>query len=321
MKKILTASTALILVLLLFAAIVPCTRASGDGYVDVMSGIWYTEAVNFVSLSGIMVGTGDGCFRPNEVLDRGTFATILHRFAGSPEPEGKCPFDDVEKDNPHRDAVTWAAEQGIVFGTGAESFSPDRTLTREELACMVIRHLEVTKEVFLYSPKIELTIWDLESSSAFAQAAMGKMRDIGLYKGDQKNYAHPHAGATRADAAVVLYRLARGLERFPGPATIEVIQADQDSVVHTMSPQDTMLLLDILYENWQETAYVEMEPTHILTLWDKQYMLCIENGTAKGNMVNYEVSGERGTWTDPYDGQIVGKILELIEQYTVGAQE
>jgi len=290
-------------------------------YLDVFPNAWYAESVDYVARHGIMVGTGDGCFRPNAVLDRGTFATILHRFAGTPEPEGKCPFVDVEKDSPHREAITWAAEQGITFGTGAESFSPDRTLTREELACMVIRHLEATDEVFLYSPEVELAIWDLENSSAFAYNAMSKMRDIGLYEGDQNNYAHPHVGATRADAAVVLYRVAQGLDIFSGPATIEVIQADGDSDVYTMSSQDTIRLMYILHTNWSETAYVEMEPTHILNLWGKQYMLHIEDEMAQGNIVNYEVSGERGTWTDPYDGDTIVKILEFIEQYTAGVQE
>ena len=53
-------------------------------YNDVKAGDWYANAVNYVTLTGLMNGTGDG-FSPNLAINRGMMVTVLYRMAGSPE--------------------------------------------------------------------------------------------------------------------------------------------------------------------------------------------------------------------------------------------
>lgn len=75
-------------------------------YNDVKAGDWYANAVNYVTLTGLMNGTGDG-FSPNLAINRGMMVTVLYRMAGSPEVTAENPFTDVPADTWYTDAVIW----------------------------------------------------------------------------------------------------------------------------------------------------------------------------------------------------------------------
>ena len=63
---------------------------------------------------------------------------MLWRLAGEPVSSAPAAFTDVSSDVWYADAVAWAAETGAVNGTGADSFSPNTTVTREQLAAVLI---------------------------------------------------------------------------------------------------------------------------------------------------------------------------------------
>ena len=107
-------------------------------YNDVKAGDWYANAVNYVTLTGLMNGTGDG-FSPNLAINRGMMVTVLYRMAGSPEVTAENPFTDVPADTWYTDAVIWASENGITAGTSETTFSPTNSLTREQLATFFYR--------------------------------------------------------------------------------------------------------------------------------------------------------------------------------------
>ena len=107
-------------------------------YNDVKAGDWYANAVNYVTLTGLMNGTGDG-FSPNLAINRGMMVTVLYRMAGSPEVTAENPFTDVPADTWYTDAVIWASENDITAGTSETTFSPTNSLTREQLATFFYR--------------------------------------------------------------------------------------------------------------------------------------------------------------------------------------
>ena len=103
------------------------------------AGDWYANAVNYVTLTGLMNGTGDG-FSPNLAINRGMMVTVLYRMAGSPEVTAENPFTDVPADTWYTDAVIWASENGITAGTSETTFSPNAKVTREQMATMMYRY-------------------------------------------------------------------------------------------------------------------------------------------------------------------------------------
>ena len=74
-------------------------------------------------------------------MTRGMLVTVLYRLAGSPKSAADSGFADVAAGKYYADAVSWAAENGITGGTGANTFSPDAPCTRAQIVTFLYRAL------------------------------------------------------------------------------------------------------------------------------------------------------------------------------------
>lgn len=174
-------------------------------YNDVKAGDWYANSVNYVTLTGLMNGTGDG-FSPNLAINRGMMVTVLYRMAGSPEVTAENPFTDVPADTWYTDAVIWASENGITAGTSETTFSPTNSLTREQLATFFYRFAD-----FENPDPIEITgdltgFTDAGQVASYATDAMKWAIGEGLISGTTETTLSPKATATRAQVATILMR-------------------------------------------------------------------------------------------------------------------
>lgn len=182
----------------------PAGRIHTISYNDVDAGDWFAEAVNYVTLTGRMNGTGEG-FSPNNNLTRAQMATVLYRMAGEPEGTIENPFSDVADGQWYTDAVVWAAETGITLGTSADTFNPNDDVTREEMATFLYRFaeyesldpIEVTGDLSAFP--------DADEVAGFATEAMTWAVGQKIIAGVDGNLA-PDGTATRAQVATVLMR-------------------------------------------------------------------------------------------------------------------
>ena len=173
----------------------------GDtGFSDVSGGAWYAEAVQYVREHGIMNGTSATIFNPNGTASRGQIAAILYRASGSPETSGGTDFTDVADTTYYADAVRWTSTYGIVTGYGDGTFRPNNPITRQQLAAILWRYAG--------SPVAESSVdyADEADISAYADTAVDWARDTGIISGRDGNRFDPNGRATRAQAAVILYR-------------------------------------------------------------------------------------------------------------------
>ena len=150
-------SAILALVMLLGMCVTGITAADAKlPFTDVPENEWFYGAVEYVYANGLMNGTGNGSvFSPKMNLTRGMVVTVLYRNDSS--PIGKYPnvFADVEDGQYYATAVAWAYKNAVVTGTGTDEwgdplFSPNRNITRQELAAMfaryaAYRHVDTTK--------------------------------------------------------------------------------------------------------------------------------------------------------------------------------
>ena len=118
-------------------------------FVDVATGSYYEDAVDWAVENGITTGVSANRFDPNGVCTRAQAVTFLWRAAGSPDMEGEFPFADV----PFGDgdghgqplyryadqAVLWAVENGVASGTTETTFSPGTPCTRGQIATFLYR--------------------------------------------------------------------------------------------------------------------------------------------------------------------------------------
>lgn len=189
--------------------------ALSDRFSDVPEN-WAYPGIVYCVEHGLMDGVGEGRFDPNGATTRAMIVTILWRQAGSPAPENAASFTDLTQDW-YRDAVAWAAENGIARGRGASIFDPDTPITREELATFLQRFTEsvLGKDV---SDAADLTGFpDADAVSDYARPAVAWANAVGLIQGDAENdgviYLRPAATATRAQAATILMRFLENIAK------------------------------------------------------------------------------------------------------------
>ena len=110
-------------------------------YADVQdTGAWYYSAVETAYAHGAITRQTEN-FRPQDPITRGEMAVMLVRALGWGTVAGLAqdlpmPFTDVATNAGY---ISMAYELGIINGTSATTFSPDRTATREQAAVMLMR--------------------------------------------------------------------------------------------------------------------------------------------------------------------------------------
>ena len=177
------------------------------GYADVFSSAWYADAVAAVTEQGLMAGTGDSKFAPDATTTRAMMITTLYRMAGSPDLSDEnlgYPFADVAADSWYGDAVYWARLNGVSVGTGANTFSPDGSLTREQAVTMMYHYAVEQGEDAAASEAALQAYEDSADVSDWAGEAMSWAVENGLLAGDGAGHLNPQKAATRAELAVML---------------------------------------------------------------------------------------------------------------------
>lgn len=163
-------------------------------YLDVNESDWYYEAVKYVTVNGLMNGTGASRFEPNLATSRAMIWTILARMSGVDTTGGSVWYAAAQQ---------WAIATGVSDGT-----NPNGTITREQLAAMLYRYA-VSKGMVTAPVTADLSIYsDAASVSAYAVEAMQWAVGTGLING-MAGKLNPQGSATRAQVATMLMRFAQ----------------------------------------------------------------------------------------------------------------
>lgn len=111
---------------------------------DVAPGSWYENAVKWAQSWGVVKGTSDTTFSPDDRITREQMVTMLYRYAGAKDSSGSLNFTDSYRISAYaRPAVVWAVQNGIISGMGDGTFNPQGYATRAQLAKVL--HVFVTK--------------------------------------------------------------------------------------------------------------------------------------------------------------------------------
>ena len=169
-------------------------------FVDVATGSYYEDAVDWAVENGITQGTDDTHFSPDGICTRAQAVTFLWRTAGSPKPETRAmPFTDVPVGSYYYDAVLWAVENGITKGTSDTTFSPDATCSRAQIVAFLWRSEK--------SPAAGTTnpFADVKSTAYYADAVLWAVKED-ITKGTTNMTFSPNADCTRAQIVTFLWR-------------------------------------------------------------------------------------------------------------------
>ena len=135
------------LVAVLYRAAGSPTMTITTNFEDLDVGAYYYSAVVWANFHGIVNGTSDTTFSPNDPITREQLATILHRYArtygGDLSHTGDLSaFTDQNLVSEYaREAMTWAVDKGILTGVGSSTLAPQGKATRAQVVVMLHRYL------------------------------------------------------------------------------------------------------------------------------------------------------------------------------------
>lgn len=116
-------------------------------FADVPADTWYTNAILWAAENELVLGY-EGRFRPTAALTRSEAAVILYRWAQFrgcelAEAADLSKYDDAAAvEDWAAEAMAWACGEGMITGTSESTISPQQSLTRAQLALMLMRFLE-----------------------------------------------------------------------------------------------------------------------------------------------------------------------------------
>lgn len=180
-------------------------------FTDVRESDWFYEDVAFAYENGLFAGTSDTTFSPNASMTRAMLVTVLYRLEGQPAVNGRSGFSDVQYNGYYEDAVTWAADNGIVNGTSTTTFSPNANVTREQMAAILYRYAQYKKYNTAASSGLN-GFTDHASVSGYAAASLEWAVAEKLVNGSAGKLM-PTGNATRAQVAAILHRFVENVAK------------------------------------------------------------------------------------------------------------
>lgn len=172
---------------------------------DVKPGFWAEDVISKMAAKHIVKGVNETLFAPNKSVTRAEFAALIARALGLKGSE-HSPFKDVSSDAWYASHVAAAYEAKIIFGKTKTSFDPNTTITREEMAVMLVRAYDYLNETQNTEDRL-ITFNDSRNVSVWALQSVGKAQYLGLVKGRGNNMFDPKASLTRAEATQVIANL------------------------------------------------------------------------------------------------------------------
>ena len=180
---------------------------------DVAPGAWYESAVRYAYFHNIMEGMRETEFSPTTALTRAMAVQILYNLEGQPDLSSEnlgYPYEDVDAQAWHGNAVYWARITGVATGYGDGTFQPGDSITRQEFAQMLYNYAKY-KGYDLSAEGDLSTFPDANSIADWAEAAMSWANGNQLINGHDDGTIDAAGIGTRAQAASILMKFDQNL--------------------------------------------------------------------------------------------------------------
>ena len=207
--------------LLLFSLIPFTAYADSVPYKDIDDSHWSWPYASWAYENDIMYGVSKDRFAPQEEITRAMAVTILYRLSGEKSSETDVKFDDIAPDAYYTEASAWAQKAGIIKGTSATTFSPDKNIYRQDFAVMLSRYDPYLNGIDYQEPSIteypgdtDIELWWREGHnmiSAYAEDAVNWAVDNFIFNAISRNgktycTVSPFSYLTRGEIAAMTKR-------------------------------------------------------------------------------------------------------------------
>ena len=177
-------------------------------YTDIAGVAWAIEAIEALATKGVIAGTSYGIFEPNGLVTREQFAKMLVLATDKFNSSAVCEFTDIPAGDWSVQYVASAKAAGFVNGIGVGKFGYGASITREDMAVMIYNVMKANGVAF-NDAKTDFA--DYDQISDYAKEAVSALAAKGIINGVGDNMFAPKATATRAQAALLVYAITKGV--------------------------------------------------------------------------------------------------------------
>ncbi|MBE7040744.1 MAG: S-layer homology domain-containing protein [Ruminococcaceae bacterium] len=177
------------------------------GFDDLEGYDWAYNAILSLAIDGVINGKSHRVFAPGDDVTRAEFTKIIIDAFGLYSDSATAAFSDVEESHWAYRHIASAAKERIVMGTSDTTFNPAGKITRQDMAVICYR--------ILNSLGVKLStdgtsaFADERSIADYAKTAVQALSANGVINGKGASAFEPTAYATRAEAAKIIYTLAK----------------------------------------------------------------------------------------------------------------
>ncbi|MDR1616239.1 MAG: S-layer homology domain-containing protein [Syntrophomonadaceae bacterium] len=173
---------------------------------DVSEADWFFGDVKYAVANGLFAGTSADTFSPNVPMTRGMLVTVLGRLYGADAGAySASSFSDVEAGQYYAPYIEWAQQAGIVSGVGDNRFAPDVSISRQDLAALLMRYANFSQKQFPATRQF-VTFADDAQIADYAKNSVRSLYNGGIISGKPNNVFDPRGSATRAEVAAMMHR-------------------------------------------------------------------------------------------------------------------
>ena len=202
----------------------------GDGkykeevFTDLEDASWAREAIEYLAKNKVVAGYTDGRFGPNDNVTREAFVKMLLDASGLFEKGYTSAFSDVVSGAWYAEYVACAESKNIVSGVSADRFGVGETLTRQDMAVIIVRALEMQGREISDRRAYE-DFSDKDMIADYAMSAVEALYCANLINGMGDGSFAPSASLTRAQAAKVIYDVYSGALVIPLENSVQGVTA------------------------------------------------------------------------------------------------
>lgn len=189
----------------------PCTfRGFSDS-----AGTPYSQEIDLLATYGLVTGSGDGTYRPADLLNRAQLCALLVQALNCRAYKGESQFTDVSMDAWYGGAVNTAAAMGLVNGVGDERFDPEAQVDHQQFITIMGRLSKILNMGFYEAKGAFLDVDPLVPYASWAREgvwllSMSQKTTSGVTLNllwDRLDSIAPTAATNRGEAAALVYNL------------------------------------------------------------------------------------------------------------------
>lgn len=187
----------------------PIKTEHESAFEDIANVPWALEAIETLHEKNLISGISPGYFAPETPVLREEFVKMLVGIINPDVQNVVINFNDCHIEDWYYPYVSVAVGAGIVNGISENEFGAGLCITRQDMAVLCLRAMEWKG---IRPVKQNIVFTDSEEIANYARDAVTVLSGSGILEGFDDGSFRPNEITTRAQAAVIIFRLMKYME-------------------------------------------------------------------------------------------------------------